>query len=148
MKLDNEAKQWLAHMKQVIPNNGKLLLEESSELAILGEDAKSYELLKKSIVSGDLGWSDAIDVLNKYEELVDQDKKFEKPLWEIFDLTFNQFKSEYQCLVQLSFIANHQNKFVRQEEMLVLAVSLYKSDVLVWHFLLANQSNCANGVTW
>jgi tetratricopeptide (TPR) repeat protein len=139
MKLDNEAKQWLTHMKEVIPNNGKLLLEESSELAILGEDAKSYELLKKSIASGDLGWSDAIDVLKKYEELVAQDKKFEKPLWEIFDLTFNQFKSEYQCLVQLSFIANHASKFVRQEEMLVLALSLHKSDVLVWQFLLGNQ---------
>jgi hypothetical protein len=92
-------------MKEVIPNNGKLLLEESGELAISGQDAKSYEVLKKSIGSGDLGWYDAIDVLKKYEELVAQDEKFVKPLWEIFDLTFNQFKSEYQCLVQLSFVA-------------------------------------------
>jgi tetratricopeptide (TPR) repeat protein len=138
-KLVAEANRWLSHMKEVIPNNGKLLLEESSDLAILGQDAKSYELLKKSITSGDLGWTDAIDVLKKYEDLVAQDKKFEKPLWEIFDLTFNQFKSDYQCLVQLSFIANHQNKLVRQEEMLALAVTLYKSDVMVWQFLLENQ---------
>jgi len=137
--LNEEASNWLLHMKNVIPNNGKLLLEESGELANAGDDAKSYELLKKSIASGDLGWYDAIDVLKKYEELVAQDKKFEKPLWEVFELTFNQFKSEYQCLVQLSFIANHQNNWLRQEEMLVFAVSLYKSDVLVWQFLLENQ---------
>jgi tetratricopeptide (TPR) repeat protein len=63
------------------------------------------------------------------------------PLWEIFDLTFNQFKSEYQCLVQLSFVANHQDNFVRQEDMLRLAVALYKSDVMVWQFLLENQKH-------
>jgi tetratricopeptide (TPR) repeat protein len=137
--LKAEASNWLKHMKEVIPNNGKLLLEESGELAISGQDAKSYEVLKKSIASGDLGWYDAIDVLKKYEELVAQDKKFVKPLWEIFDLTFNQFKSEYQCLVQLSFVANHQNNYVRQEEMLKLALDLYKSDLLVWQFLLENQ---------
>ena len=137
--LKAEASNWLNHMKEVIPNNGKLLLEESGELAISGQDAKSYEVLKKSIASGDLGWYDAIDVLKKYEELVAQDKKFVKPLWEIFDLTFNQFKSEYQCLVQLSFVANHQNNYVRQEEMLKLALDLYKSDLLVWQFLLENQ---------
>jgi len=141
MKLNNEATLWLAHMKQVIPNNGKLLLEESSELANAGDDAKSYELLKKSIKSGDLGWYDAIDVLKKYEELAEQDEKFKKPLWEIFDLTFIQFKSEYQCLVQLSFIANHQDNLIRQEEMLTLAVALYKSDVMVWQFLLENQKH-------
>jgi tetratricopeptide (TPR) repeat protein len=139
MKLNAEASRWLSHMKEVIPNNGKLLLEESSELAIAGDDAKSYEVLKKSITSGDLGWYDAIDVLKKYEDLVEQDEKFKKPLWEIFDLTFNQFKSEYQCLVQLSFIADHQGNAIRQEEMLVLAVSIYKSDVIVWQFLLDNQ---------
>ena len=139
MKLNAEASLWLAHMKQTIPNNGKLLLEESGELANAGNDAKSYELLKKSIQSGDLGWYDAIDVLKKYEERADQDEKFKKPLWEIFDLTFNQFKSEYQCLVQLSFVANHQDNFIRQEEMLVLAVALYKSDVMLWQFLLENQ---------
>ena len=138
-KLVAEANRWLAHMKSAIPNNGKLLLEESSELAISGDDAKSYEVLKKSITSGDIGWYDAIDVLKKYEDLVEQDEKFKKPLWEIFDLTFKQFKSEYQCLVQLSFIANHQNNLIRQEEMLTLAVSLYKSDVMVWQFLLENQ---------
>jgi len=137
--LKAEASNWLKHMKEVIPNNGKLLLEESGELAISGQDAKSYEVLKKSIASGDLGWYDAIDVLKKYEELVAQDKKFVKPLWEIFDLTFNQFKSEYQCLVQLSFVANHHNNYVRQEEMLKLALDLYKSDLLVWQFLLENQ---------
>lgn len=137
--LKDEASNWLKHMKEVIPNNGKLLLEESGELAISGQDAKSYEVLKKSIGSGDLGWYDAIDVLKKYEELVAQDEKFVKPLWEIFDLTFNQFKSEYQCLVQLSFVANHQNNYVRQEEMLKLALDLYKSDLLVWQFLLENQ---------
>jgi tetratricopeptide (TPR) repeat protein len=137
--LKAEASNWLKHMKEVIPNNGKLLLEESGELAISGQDAKSYEVLKKSIGSGDLGWYDAIDVLKKYEELVAQDEKFVKPLWEIFDLTFNQFKSEYQCLVQLSFVANHQNNYVRQEEMLKLALDLYKSDLLVWQFLLENQ---------
>jgi tetratricopeptide (TPR) repeat protein len=139
MKLNAEASLWLAHMKQTIPNNGKLLLEESGELANIGNDAKSYELLKKSIQSGDLGWYDAIDVLKKYEERAEQDEKFKKPLWEIFDLTFNQFKSEYQCLVQLSFVANHQDNFIRQEEMLVLAVALYKSDVMLWQFLLENQ---------
>jgi len=137
--LKEEASKWLKHMKEVIPNNGKLLLEESGELANAGNDAKSYELLKKSIASGDLGWYDAIDVLKKYEELAEQDEKFKKPLWEIFDLTFNQFKSEYQCLVQLSFVANHQDNFVRQEDMLRLAVALYKSDVMVWQFLLENQ---------
>lgn len=137
--LKAEASNWLKHMKEVIPNNGKLLLEESGELAISGQDAKSYEVLKKSIGSGDLGWYDAIDVLKKYEELVAQDEKFVKPLWEIFDLTFNQFKSEYQCLVQLSFVANHQNNYFRQEEMLKLALDLYKSDLLVWQFLLENQ---------
>ena len=137
--LKEEASKWLKHMKEVIPNNGKLLLEESGELANAGNDAKSYELLKKSITSGDLGWYDAIDVLKKYEELAEQDEKFKKPLWEIFDLTFNQFKSEYQCLVQLSFVANHQDNFVRQEDMLRLAVALYKSDVMVWQFLLENQ---------
>jgi len=141
MKLNNEATLWLAHMKQVIPNNGKLLLEESSELANTGDDAKSYELLKKSIKSGDLGWYDAIDVLKKYEELAEQDEKFKKPLWEIFDLTFNEFKTEYQCLVQLSFIANHQDNLIRQEEMLTLAVALDKSDVMVWQFLLENQKH-------
>jgi tetratricopeptide (TPR) repeat protein len=141
MKLEGEAARWLSHMKEVIPSNGKLLLEESSSLAISGDDAKSYELLKKSIASGDLGWFDAIDILKKYEELVAQDEKFKKPLWEIFDLTFNQFKSEYQCLVQLSFVANHQNNMVRQEEMLTLAVALYRSDVLVWQFLLENQKH-------
>jgi len=139
MKLNAEASLWLARMKQTIPNNGKLLLEESGELANIGNDAKSYELLKKSIQSGDLGWYDAIDVLKKYEERAEQDEKFKKPLWEIFDLTFNQFKSEYQCLVQLSFVANHQDNFIRQEEMLVLAVALYKSDVMLWQFLLENQ---------
>lgn len=137
--LKEEASKWLKHMKEVIPNNGKLLLEESGELANAGNDAKSYELLKKSISSGDLGWYDAIDVLKKYEELAEQDEKFKKPLWEIFDLTFNQFKSEHECLVQLSFVANHQNNFVREEEMLRLAVALYKSDVMVWQFLLENQ---------
>jgi len=141
MKLEGEAVRWLSHMKEVIPNNGKLLLEESSSLAISGDDAKSYELLKKSITSGDLGWFDAIDILKKYEALVEQDEKFKKPLWEIFDLTFNQFKSEYQCLVQLSFVANHQNNLVRQEEMLTLAIALNKSDVLVWQFLLENQKH-------
>jgi tetratricopeptide (TPR) repeat protein len=139
--LKEEASKWLKHMKEVIPNNGKLLLEESGELANAGNDAKSYELLKKSITSGDLGWYDAIDVLKKYEELAEQDEKFKKPLWEIFDLTFNQFKSEYQCLVQLSFVANHQDNFVRQEDMLRLAVALYKSDVMVWQFLLENQKH-------
>jgi tetratricopeptide (TPR) repeat protein len=137
--LKEEASKWLKHMKEVIPDNGKLLLEESGELANAGNDAKSYELLKRSITSGDLGWYDAIDVLKKYEELSDQDENFKKPLWEIFDLTFNQFKSEYQCLVQLSFVANHQDNLVRQEEMLRLAVALYKSDVMVWQFLLGNQ---------
>ena len=141
MKLNAEASRWLAHMKEMIPNNGKLLLEESGELANAGNDAKSYELLKKSIQSGDIAWYDAIDVLKKYEELAEQDEKFKKPLWEIFDLTFNQFKSEYQCLVQLSFIANHQDNLVRQEEMLTLAVALYKSDVMVWQFLLENQKH-------
>ncbi len=139
MKLNDEANRWLAYMKEKIPNNGKLLLEESGELATAGNDAKSYELLKQSIKSVDLAWYDAIDVLKKYEELVAQDEKFLKPLWEIFDLTFNQFKSEYQCLVQLSFIADHQNNLSRQEEMLKLAVELYKSDVMVWQFLLENQ---------
>jgi len=139
--LKEEASKWLKHMKEVIPNNGKLLLEESGELANAGNDAKSYELLKRSITSGDLGWYDAIDVLKKYEELSDQDENFKKPLWEIFDLTFNQFKSEYQCLVQLSFVANHQDNLVRQEEMLRLAVALYKSDVMVWQFLLENQKH-------
>ena len=139
--LKDEASKWLKHMKEVIPNNGKLLLEESGELAMSGQDAKSYEMLKKSITSGDLGWYDAIDILKKYEELVAQDEKFLKPLWEIFDLTFNQFKSEYQCLVQLSFVANHQDNLVRQEEMLTLAVALYKSDVMVWQFLLENQKH-------
>lgn len=138
-KLSNEASIWLKHMKEVIPNNGKLLLEESGELANSGQDAKSYEVLKKSIKSGDLAWYDAIDILKKYEELVAQDEKFLKPLWEIFDLTFNQFKSEYQCLVQLSFVANHQGNFIKQEEMLKLALDLYKSDLLVWQFLLENQ---------
>jgi len=137
--LKEEASKWLKHMKETIPNNGKLLLEESGELANAGDDAKSYEMLKKSIKSGDLAWYDAIDVMKKYEELVAQDEKFLKPLWEIFDLTFNQFKSEYQCLVQLSFIADHQNNLSRQEEMLKLAVELYKSDVMVWQFLLENQ---------
>ena len=137
--LKAEASNWLKHMKEVIPNNGKLLLEESGELANSGQDAKSYEVLKKSIASGDLGWYDAIDVLKKYEELVAQDEKFVKPLWEIFNLTFDQFKSEYQCLVQLSFVANHQDNYVRQEEMLKLALDLYKSDLLVWQFLLENQ---------
>ncbi|MFM1771138.1 MAG: hypothetical protein RLZZ71_280 [Bacteroidota bacterium] len=139
MKLNEDAKRWLAHMKEKIPNNGKLLLEESGELATSGNDAKSYELLKQSIQSGDLTWYDAIDVLKKYEELVAQDEKFLKPLWEIFDLTFHQFKSEYECLVQLSFIADHQNNLSRQEEMLKLAVELDKSDVMVWQFLLENQ---------
>ena len=139
MKLEGEAVRWLSHMKEVIPSNGKLMFEESSSLAISGDDVKSYELLKKSITSGDLGWTDAVDILKKYEELVAQDEKFKKPLWEIFNLTFNQFKSEYQCLVQLSFVAIHQNNLVRQEEMLTLAVALYKSDVLVWQFLLENQ---------
>ncbi len=138
-KLNDEASLWLKHMKDIIPNNGKLLLEESGELATAGNDAKSYEMLKRSIKSGDLGWYDAIDVLKKYEELVVHDNKFLKPLWEIFDMTFNQFKSEYQCLVQLSFIANHQENYVRQEEMLKLALDLYKSDLLVWQFLLENQ---------
>lgn len=137
--LKAEASNWLKHMKEVIPNNGKLLLEESGELANSGQDAKSYEMLKKSITSGDLGWYDAIDVLKKYEELVAQDEKFLKPLWEIFELTFNQFKSEYQCLVQLSFVANHQDNLARQEEMLKLALDLYKSDLMVWQFLLENQ---------
>lgn len=137
--LKAEASNWLKHMKEVIPNNGKLLLEESGELANSGQDAKSYEVLKKSIASGDLGWYDAIDVLKKYEELVAQDEKFVKPLWEIFNLTFDQFKSEYQFLVQLSFVANHQDNYVRQEEMLKLALDLYKSDLLVWQFLLENQ---------
>jgi tetratricopeptide (TPR) repeat protein len=137
--LKAEASNWLKHMKEVIPNNGKLLLEESGELANSGQDAKSYEVLKKSIASGDLGWYDAIDVLKKYEEFVAQDEKFVKPLWEIFNLTFDQFKSEYQCLVQLSFVANHQDNYVRQEEMLKLALDLYKSDLLVWQFLLENQ---------
>jgi tetratricopeptide (TPR) repeat protein len=140
-ELNDEATKWLMHMKDVIPNNGKLLLEESGELAASGQDAKSYEMLKKSIKSGDLAWYDAIDVLKKYEELVAQDEKFLKPLWEIFDLTFNQFKTEYQCLVQLSFVANHQENLVRQEEMLTLAVALYKSDVMVWQFLLENQKH-------
>jgi tetratricopeptide (TPR) repeat protein len=140
-KLKDEASNWLKHMKEVIPNNGKLLLEESGELATSGQDAKSYEMLKKSINSGDLGWYDAIDILKKYEELVAQDEKFIKPLWEIFDLTFYQFKSEYQCLVQLSFVANHQDNLVRQEEMLKLALDLYKSDLLVWQFLLENQKH-------
>ncbi len=138
-KLNAEAAKWLNYMKEKIPNNGKILLEESGELASNGNDAKSYELLKQSIKSGDLGWYDAIDILKKYEELVAQDEKFLKPLWEIFDLTFNQFKSEYQCLVQLSFVANHQDSLVRQEEMLNLAVQLYKSDVMVWQFLLENE---------
>ena len=139
MKLDNEAKLWLAHMKEKIPNNGKLLLEESGELAISGNDAKSYELLKQSIKSGDLAWYDAIDVLKKYEELTTNDEKFAVPLWEIFDLTFNQFKGEFDCLVQLSFIAENQNNLVRQEEMLKLALALNKSEVMVWQFLLENQ---------
>jgi tetratricopeptide (TPR) repeat protein len=139
MKLNNEASRWLTHMKEKIPNNGKLLLEESGELANAGNDAKSYELLKQSIKSGDLVWYDAIDVLKKYEELVAQDEKFLKPLLEIFDLTFNQFKSDYECLVQLSFIANHQKNLVREEELLALAVSLQKSDVLIWQFFLENQ---------
>lgn len=138
-KMSDEASKWLKHMKEVIPNNGKLLLEESGELANSGQDAKSYEVLKKSIKSGDLAWYDAVDILKKYEERAAQDEKFLKPLWEIFDLTFNQFKSEYQCLVQLSFVANHQNNFVRQEEMLKLAIDLNKSDLLVWQFLLENQ---------
>jgi tetratricopeptide (TPR) repeat protein len=77
--------------------------------------------------------------LKKYEELVAQDEKFLKPLLEIFDLTFNQFKSDYECLVQLSFIANHQKNLVREEELLALAVSLQKSDVLIWQFFLENQ---------
>jgi tetratricopeptide (TPR) repeat protein len=140
-KLTEEASQWLKHMKEAIPNNGKLLLEESGQLANAGDDAKSYEMLKKSIKSGDLEWYDAIDVLKKYEELVGQDEKFKKPLWEIFELTFNQFKSEYQCLVQLSFVADHQDNLVRQEEMLTLAVAMYKSDVMVWQFLLENQKH-------
>jgi len=140
-KLNDEAMKWLIHMKEVIPNNGKLLLEESGELAASGQDAKSYEMLKKSIKSGDLAWYDAIDILKKYEELSSQDEKFLKPLWEIFDLTFNQFKSEYQCLVQLSFVANHQDNLARQEEMLMLAVALNKSDVMVWQFLLENQKH-------
>ena len=140
-KLTEEASQWLKHMKEVIPNNGKLLLEESGQLANAGDDAKSYEMLKKSIKSGDLEWYDAVDVLKKYEELAGQDEKFKKPLWEIFELTFNQFKSEYQCLVQLSFIADHQDNLLRQEEMLRLAVALYKSDVLIWQFLLENQKH-------
>jgi tetratricopeptide (TPR) repeat protein len=139
MKLNDEAKRWLTHMKDKIPNNGKLLLEESGELANAGNDAKSYELLKQSIKSGDLAWYDAIDVLKKYEELVAQDEKFKKPLWEIFDLTLNQFKSEYQCLVQLSFIADHQNNLVRREEMLKLALDMDKSEVMTWQFLLENQ---------
>ena len=139
MKLNDEAKRWLAHMKEKIPNNGKLLLEESGELATAGNDAKSYELLRQSIKSGDLAWYDAIDVLKKYEELISQDEKFLKPLWEIFDLTLNQFKSEYQCLVQLSFIAEHQNNLVRQEEMLKLSIAINKSEVMVWQFLLENQ---------
>jgi len=139
MKLNNEASLWLTHMKEKIPNNGKLLLEESGELATAGNDAKSYELLKQAIKSGDLIWYDAIDVLKKYEELVAQDEKFLKPLWEIFDLTFNQFKSDYECLVQLSFIANHQKNLVREEELLALAVSVQKSDVLIWQFFLENQ---------
>jgi len=138
-KLNLEASKWLKHMKEVIPNNGKLLLEESGELATSGQDAKSYEMLKKSIASGDLAYYDAIDILKKYEELAEKDEKFLKPLWEIFDLIFNQFKSEYQCLVQLSFVANHQDNLVRQEEMLVLALSLFKSDLLVWQFFLENQ---------
>ena len=138
-KLNAEATKWLNYMKEKIPNNGKILLEESGELANAGNDAKSYELLKQSIKSGDLAYYDAIDILKKYEELVAQDKKFLKPLWEIFDLTFNQFISEYQCLVQLSFVANHQDSLVRQEEMLNLAVQLYKSDVMVWQFLLENE---------
>jgi tetratricopeptide (TPR) repeat protein len=41
--------------------------------------------------------------------------------------------------VQLSFVANHQENYVRQEEMLKLALDLYKSDLLVWQFLLENQ---------
>ena len=139
MKLENEAKLWLAHMKEKIPNNGKLLLEESGELATSGNDAKSYELLKQSIKSGDLAWYDAIDVLKKYEELTGNDEKFAIPLWEIFDLTFNQFKGEFNCLVQLSFIAENQNNLVRQEEMLKLALALNKSEVMVWQFLLENQ---------
>lgn len=139
MKLENEAKLWLAHMKEKIPNNGKLLLEESGELAISGNDAKSYEILKQSIQSGDLIWWDAIDVLKKYEELTGNDEKFAVPLWEIFDLTFNQFKGEFDCLVQLSFIAENQNNLVRQEEMLKLALALNKSEVMVWQFLLENQ---------
>jgi len=137
--LKDEAAKWLAYMKTKIPDNGKLLLEESGELAAAGNDAKSYEMLKKSIASGDLAWYDAIDVLKKYEELVAQDGKFLKPLWEIFDLTFNQFKSEYQCLVQLSFVANHQDNLVRQEEMLKLALDLQKNDLMLWQFLLENQ---------
>lgn len=137
--LKDEAAKWLAYMKTKIPDNGKLLLEESGELAAAGNDAKSYEMLKKSIASGDLAWYDAIDVLKKYEELVAQDEKFSKPLWEIFDLTFNQFKSEYQCLVQLSFVANHQDNLVRQEEMLKLALDLQKNDLMLWQFLLENQ---------
>jgi len=140
-KLTEEASKWLKHMKEAIPNNGKLLLEESGQLANAGDDAKSYEMLQKSIKSGDLEWYDAIDVLKKYEELVGQDEKFKKPLWEIFELTFNQFKSEYQCLVQLSFVADHQDNLVRQEEMLTLAVAMYKSDVMVWQFLLENQKH-------
>ncbi len=137
--LKDEAGKWLSYMRTKIPNNGKMLLEESGELAAAGNDAKSYEMLKKSIASGDLAWYDAIDVLKKYEELVAQDEKFSKPLWEIFDLTFKQFKSEYQCLVQLSFVANHQNNLVRQEEMLKLALDLHKNDLMLWQFLLDNQ---------
>lgn len=141
MKLNDAAAKWLGHMKQVIPNNGKLLLEESGELAARGEDAKSFDILKKSITSGDLPWYDAIDILKKYEELIEQDKTFLKPLWEIFDLVFTQYKNEYQCLVQLSFVADHQKNFAREEEMLTAAVELYKGDVLLWHFLLENQKH-------
>ncbi len=141
MKLSEEASNWLRHMKQVIPTNGKLLLEESGELAAQGEDAKSYEILKKSIVSGDLEWYDAIDILKKYEELAEEDSAFLKPLWEIFDLVSTQYKNEYQCLVQLSFVADHQKNFIREEEMLTAAVELYKGDVLLWHFLLENQKH-------
>lgn len=137
--LKEEASKWLAYMKTKIPDNGKMLLEVSGELAAAGNDSKSYELLKKSITSGDLIWYDAIDILKKYEELAAQDEKFIKPLWEIFDLTFNQFKSEYECLVQLSFVANHQDNLIREEEMLKLALDLYKSDLMVWQFLLENQ---------
>ena len=39
MKLNDEANRWLAHMKEKIPNNGKLLLEESGELATARNDA-------------------------------------------------------------------------------------------------------------